>query len=505
MLAGALALFCLASLLIVLNSQISRIFLLDDADYADSYVLYDIQHFQSAGVIYRDLSEPPYLPSQYSPMMYMLYSLPGRVVALENPIAGPRVLALAAFLSCIAVVVSIVRALVPTRYAWVWGLLLANTIISIQDRQDWVIALRGDLPGIVVSLLALRLLLARSRPSVLVAGLCAGFATQFKITLVTALAAGSLWLLHRRRWGELAVYIAAGTLTSAGLYLFFRIREPRMLSQMMALSPGIIDVPGCLKLIFRAISEPVVLLALPALPSVASRREPRWMLLLLFIAISFAIAVVADLQVGGNINYFFEASFALVPVAVLGVFRLTRWARRHIGVAAFLSAVVLLYLLPPKALDLYQAVRSESGRDEVASRNDQFRKAQNVLGGRHIFSTVPRLALLDPVPVLTEPYLLSYMQRLGKFDPQPILQRIRKSEFDVVITAARSASWRSIPHISPDLHRAIEESYRPQCTMLGSLLHLPRHRSEDSNLVQELNRIGCVPFASDRASAGPSW
>jgi hypothetical protein len=83
----------------------------------------------------------------------------------------------------------------------------------------------------------------------------------------------------------------------------------------------------------------------------------------------------------------------------------------------------------------------------VKLRNDLFRKAQHVLNGRHIFSTVPRLALLDPTPVLTEPYL--YQQRLGKYDPQPILERIENDEFDAVITSAKSKSWRGIPVIYP--------------------------------------------------------
>src|SRR5262249_45732776 len=155
--------------------------------------------------------------------------------------------------------------------------------------------------------------------------------------------------------------------------------------------------------------------------------------------------------------------------------------------------VVLFYPLPPTAADLYRALFIENSRREIESRNHQFRLAQDALGRKHIFSTLSRLALVDPAPAVTEPYLLSYMERLGKFDPQPILERVRNGEFDVVITAMRSQSWRGIPRVSPDLHRAIEASYTPLCTMLGALLHLPRSRPEDRDLSQELFRIGCVP------------
>jgi hypothetical protein len=128
-----------------------------------------------------------------------------------------------------------------------------------------------------------------------------------------------------------------------------------------------------------------------------------------------------------------------------------------------------------------------------------------VLGGYHIFSTVPRLALLDPAPVLTEPYLMSYLERVGKFDPQPILERIRNKEFDLVITASRRVSWRGVPHIAPDLRRAIEESYVPQCTILGALVQVPRALPGDDDLLQELNRNNCVPLRGDASAAGPIW
>jgi hypothetical protein len=502
---GALASYFFVNSLCMLSSHVDRLLLLDEVEvgYGDSYILYDVLHLQNTGVIYRDLSQPPYLPAQYSPLMYMLYSLPGRIVYVENPFIGPRVIVLAAFLSCVVVVVSIVRAVIPARFAWMWGLLLATSIIGFQDRGYWVILIRGDFPGIFFSLLAVRLLLAASPYGALMAGLCAGLATQFKIIFVTALAAGSLWLLYRKRWGELLVFVAAGTFTSAGLYFVFWVHEPRMISQMMALSPGIKDVPGCLKLTFKAIREPVVLLALLAVPSVARLSSGRWALLFLFASISFAIGALVDIQAGGDINYFFEALLALVPAAVLGVFRLIHWASRRIDIAVFLSAVVVFHFLPPKALDLYPALFIESGRQEIAIRNDQFRKVRNVLSGHHIFSTVPRLALLDPFPTLTEPYLMSYMERLGKFNPQPILERVRKNEFDVVITerpkrARPNISWRGVPVVAPDLQRAIEDSYTPHCTMLGALLYFPRNRSENSALAQELNSIGCVDFISDR-------
>jgi len=157
----------------VISLQLHYLPLLDEAGYGDSYIIYDVQHFDRTGVTYRDLSQPPYLPAQYSPLVYRLYALPSRLT-FENIFLGPRLMALAAFSLCIAMVLSIVRALIPVRAAWWWGLLMATSITSL---ESWPVQLRGDFPGIFFGLSAIRLLLVRSRNAVLAAGLCAGLAT----------------------------------------------------------------------------------------------------------------------------------------------------------------------------------------------------------------------------------------------------------------------------------------------------------------------------------------
>ncbi len=492
--AGVLVLFCLVSSLTLAAQQLSHLFLFSDVGYVDNYILYDVLHFQRTGEIYRDLSQPPYLPAQYSPMVYMLYSLPGRIApGGQNPFLGPRLLALAVFLMCVGVVVSIVRTLVPVRLAWLWGMLLAGSVSSL---RIWVLQLRGDFPAIFFSMLAVRLLLVRSRWAVILAGACAGFATQFKLTYVAALAAGSLWLLLRRQWKELAGFILAGALTSGGLYLVFWLREPRMISQILALSPGIMEVRGWLGLMYTTLREPIVLLAVAALPPIAWWAWPRWGLVFLFALTSFAIAGLTSLQAGANINYFFEGLLALTAPAVLGMFRLTVWARQHLGAALFLAALFAIHFLPPSAHDLYWALRAGITPHSAESRNQAFLTMQDSLRGRHIFSTVPRLALLDPDPPLMEPFLLSYLQRLEKFDPRPILDRIRSDEFEIVITSDHPEIYRGVPHVGPDLGVAIEASYTPYCALLGSEIYLPRNRVQNADLVRNLKEIGCVPIGS---------
>src|SRR5438270_3358609 len=102
----------------------------------------------------------------------MLYSIPGRIAGLANPFFGPRLIALAAFLLCVAIVISIARSLIPVRSVWLWATVLAG---SMAVMRSWVLTVRGDFPGILFDLLAVRLLFGESRWRVLLAGLCAGF------------------------------------------------------------------------------------------------------------------------------------------------------------------------------------------------------------------------------------------------------------------------------------------------------------------------------------------
>ena len=215
--ATSLVLFLVATTLFIVATEASTIFLIGDAGYGDSYILYDVLHFQRTGQIYRDTSLPPYLPAQYSPLVYMMYAIP-RLSASGNPYFGPRLMAIAAFLLCVAITVSIVRVIIPNRFAWFWGLLLST---SIEPITGWVIQLRGDFAAIFCGLVAIRLLMAKPRYAVLLAGLFAGLATQFKFVYVTSLVAGSLWLLFRKRFADLGLFALGRRFwTSVGLYFF---------------------------------------------------------------------------------------------------------------------------------------------------------------------------------------------------------------------------------------------------------------------------------------------
>ena len=96
------------------------LFRMAEAGFGDSYILYDVQHFNSTGQIYRDLSVPPYLPAQYGPLVYRLYALAADA-RIENPFLGPRFVALAAFCLSVSMAAIVAQALIPIRAVWIWA------------------------------------------------------------------------------------------------------------------------------------------------------------------------------------------------------------------------------------------------------------------------------------------------------------------------------------------------------------------------------------------------
>jgi len=489
-----LILICLVSIPEYVVQGLS-LFRLDEAGYGDSYILYDVLQFQKTGRIYRDLAEPPFLPAQYSPLVYALYSLPGRVASWDNPFVGPRLIAIAALLACICLITSIVRVLFPSGLGWMWGLLLA---FSIRLIPPWILMLRGDFAGLALSLLTIRFLLSGFRWAVPFSGVCAGLAVQVKFTFVAAALAGAGWLLVQRRWRDLTRFIAFFATSSLGLFLLYSLREPGMTSQMLALSPGIRNIAGNVVSMKTVAGELVILLSLVGLASVEWRASAKETLLALYLATSFMVAAVTAIHAGADINYYWETLFASVPFAVLGVLRLMELAERRTALGPVLTVFLFIHSLLPVAMSAQERIPLLKN-GWVESGDDEMRKLSQALAGSRVFSSFPRLALLDPNPPLMEPFLLSYLHRLGKVDMGLFTQPLLRREYDVVITYAFPASWRNVKHLAPELRSAIASAYEPYCTFHRGLFHFPDDVDPSASILKErLVEIGCLP-ASDES------
>lgn len=474
---------------------------LGEAGYPDSFMLYDADQFRQTGVIYSDPAVPPYPPAIYGPLFYMLLSIPGRIIQTGNPFLGPRVVILLAFVACVAATASITRALIPVRSARVWGMLFAS---SIGTMPDWVLQLRSDFPAAAFSLLSIRLLLGSGRWGATLAGAAAGISFQFKITFVAALAAGGLWLLAQRRWRDFVRFAAAAALFGLGPFLYLQLREPQTIGRVLSMNLAIREYRGLAFFAEQSIEEPVWLLAVAALPLVIGKLRPRWSLLLLFATMSFAVALVAGSHAGANRNYFFEGLFAVTPLAVLGAMRIVDGRRRWGTTGGLLAAGLLTaYRTLPDFVHARSVFINEVNAATWLAERRPIEMLRLALPGHRVLSTVPRVSILTDEPVIVEPFFMAYSQLLGKFDTAPLRERIRKHEFEAVVTSVGQGHYRGVPSAPPDVMSEISNSYLPFCTAGQKfVVHLPRGQPETSALGARLRELGCTPRDTTRL---PGW
>jgi hypothetical protein len=478
---GSVLVFCLAACAALIAQQARGIFDPGEIGYGDLYVFHSIRQFQQTGVIYQDLSRE--LPSVYGPLLYSVLATPGRFLTGDNPLLGPRLIVIAAFLLSVGVAVSITRRLIPHRKVWLWSVPLALSFTSI---SDWVLQIRGDFLAILFSLIAVRLLLSRRALRVaLLAGACAGFATQFKFTYVAALAAGLLWLAASRRWKAFLVFALGGGLTCIGIYVFFVLREPRLLDHMFALRKPIVDFVGLGSIIHGIVAEPVALLGLATLPFLPWRLRGRWTLVVSFIVISFCIAAITDLQVGGSVNYFFEALFGLVPLAAFAILKLRR--PNYAVAGLFLSGLLVINLSMPLGLKAFQTARTLPAM--AAEHHRKARVWRAAFQNQKVLSFVPSVTFFAPEVIMSDPFLASYLERLGRVDLHPLAGRIRAQAFDLIVTPTESLGYRGIVYVSPTLRPAIREAYEPFCQMRGVVIHVRRNSA--GPLTKRLVELGC--------------
>ena len=488
----ALLLFGLSGVLLLVAHVAAEFPMLGEAGYGDSYILYDVEQLRRTGSSTAIPACRPIRRPGTARWCTWSWRCLARIVETANPFLGPRAVILLAFAACVAIAGSIAGTLIPVPRARAWGVLLASAIGTM---PEWVLQLRADFLGAAFGLLSVRLLLAGGRWAALLAGAAAGAAFQFKITFVAALAAGGLWLLVLRRWRDLAHFTAAGVVFGLGPYLYFQLREPQTITPIMVSDSIARDYGGLVRLALASAWQPVCLLAVGrAAAGVATRRAP--LVAGAPVCRSESLGgVLTGVHAGSNRNYFFEGLFALTPIAALAAVRLPG-DRAPSGL--LVAGLLVAGLLVSFAVENVTAARNLiTARLSPASRLAERRPIEMLrlaLPGHRVLSTVPRIAMLTDEPVIMEPYYMAYRQKAGKSDTGPFVARIRRQDFEAVVTPRRPRQYRGIPMVPPDLSSAIAEAYEPFCAPGPDLLvHLPRGAAHGVAVGAELKALGCVP------------
>lgn len=454
----ALGIFCAMEIGLLVAQVGLGLFREGEVGFGDLYVLHSVRRLIAGEPVYPGPSQVYPIPAAvvYGPGLYGLLGLPMRLLSTSNPFLVPRLTVALCFLLCSVVAMSLTRRLAQNRLACIWALVLS---LAVAIERPWVIALRGDFPAILLSLASIRLLVSNVSGAWLLAGLLSGFALQFKATYVSACLTGIIWALMSRSWRRLIAFGAAAGLSSVGCYWIEGLVEPHMFANLSAIRHPLFEVKTLIStLLPNLLGEPVILLSLAGLP-LACKGAHTKTVVLLYSGVALLVQTVGCLQVGANINYFFEPLIALLPFGGIAAASLTENGR---GVQGRFAAMLLVLTIGfPGWIHSVRSLRDQF--QEVRSWTARLREVRHILESHQVLSFVPDATYLSPDMTISEPYLLGYLAKAGSIDLRPLTERIANRQFDLVVTASHKQTWRGVPHIPALVQAAIDNNYEVMC------------------------------------------
>jgi hypothetical protein len=463
---------------------------LDDVGYPDSSTLLIIREFVRTGHMYLGVHSPPYLVTLYGPLTYAFLSLPHRVAeaAGTSPTVAIRLTLVAGVLMCVALVYSLSRRLnEPSSVSW----LCALFALSTPALAAWTMQVRPDFLGLGFALLGVYLFLRSNGHQLSIAAvLCVGLALLFKQTYVAAPAAIFVYLLYRRRWREAAFFSLGVAAVVGGGYLLTLWREPMMLEHLAALRNPAFEARGALVIVLGAIALPVVPFAVAGGVAQFRNGGEAGRLLVLYCVLAWLVATATILQVGGNINYFWEPLFASAVLAGPGLRVLQRRAGGALAAVGGLALALLFALTLTQSLGVLQGTYVQWRNNSRSLANWEL--LASIVSEKRLLSTDPAITMLGTSPEIPDPYLNAVLERQGRWSSAPVVADLEAARYDLILETGQygaifsgSHDWfRGVEFWNDQIRTALMRAYEPVCPFEGRYLWLPRYRPHDPALMR---------------------
>jgi hypothetical protein len=447
--------------------------------------------------LYQEFRQYPYLIAPYPPLQPVVAGLASRALGLSNlgTVALARGLTFAASLATALLIWEIARVQGAGRWAALAG---AGLFLALPFLDEWGFAVRPDTPGVALSLLAL-LALTRRPDRPWIAAVIAVLAFFTKQTALALPAAAMLWLLLGGRWRGAAAFAGTWALLAGigvallevgtgGHYLLNTV-----LAHLYTPKNGLDFAARDIQPLFTDGWLPVGL-AMLALVVIAARRDrasPQVLSALYFVTATVA-ALVTLRNTGSDVNYLIEPAAAACVLAALAIGFLWSglgadraapspllrgrggaavWAP-HVGLA---GSIVLAVAAVVWGYDHWGYWQGAGGVQPVGRL-----PLQEIAAAQNVFSEEPLAVLLADQPlVVSDTFQVSQLTTSGFFDPQDLERRIKRSEFDLIVTRADVAApryWKRQVIFPEPLRLAIKDVYVPAGRIGSHWLYRPERR-----------------------------
>jgi hypothetical protein len=488
-----LVVFCLSVDVLALSVRMFADFrAYADLDDPDGATILRVAEYVRTGHLYPDINQPPYYPTLYSPLGYVILSIPYRLAVhySYSPRSALRLAVFGFFLGTVGLVFLIARRL--TRSIKM-GLLASLFAASGSQLQSWPMRSRPDVLALTFALLGIWLCLDTERRwQLAIAAVCGGVAFLCKQTFIAMSAAVFLWFLLQHRF-KAALGWAAGVASVVSIgYGFFILREPLAWQHFAALSRPIFEYREGLRIILSAMNEAKVLFFFFGAYFAWRLRLARAPLIVLYGLAALFIADVTIFQIGGNSNYFLEFWAISAILAAPGLVELNRRSHRVPPAITALVMVLLLYFFVPKLrADRGEVLRTYQDAKEYPQERAQWERVRAVLAGRRLFSFEPSITTWSSVPEVPDLFLSSALEQSGTWSSAPIVRNVEGGVYEAIIGDNDAGRFRVVKTLLPSVFAAVERHYVRACSFQGYMVWLPSHGAPE--LYDRLVQAGCVP------------
>jgi hypothetical protein len=478
---SAIALICLALYCALSAASVTvggAKFITNPADttYPESANIYMAVTAARTGHLYATFTQPPYLTQAYGPLYYAIIAAIARASHLDFDLVRVRVrlLTYACFLLSAAIIFLICKRL---RFSMVSSTLAALVFLGQPYFLTWSVSVRPDLMLVMVMLLSLLWAIegdALNGGGYLLSGLLAGLAFLIKQPGIAAPIAVLAILLYRKKFKSAGVYASGAGVPVALVIGGLLWRGGPFLEQFAAVGKNSWSLANAGLFALSRMSEltmviPIAIGAIGLVQAVRAANVPAQMIAAFAVA-NWMVGFSGLPQLGGDVNYFFPGVAAcalLLPFAL-------QMIRRDLHSKAFFVLIIV-------ALLSVSWLQADSERRAFFIRQRQPERALDVLGPFKILSDRPAFTLHGRDPDLLDPFTNHNLELAGHWDSSPIVQNLRRHDYDLVIISDREPwqfvrTFRGISYFSPAVVKAMNEDYRVLCSTPSSAVLQPRTR-----------------------------
>jgi hypothetical protein len=491
-----LVIFCLSLDVLSLSMKLFTDFRnYRDVGYPDSAVILRVSEFVQTGHLYPAVTQPPYYPTLYSPLGYVIYSVPYRLAVHYslNPDGAFRLTGLVFFLGSLVLVFFIIRRLgLPIQF----GLLGVLFAASGTELRLWPMQARPDMMALCFALLGLWLCLGSERRwELTLAAIFAALALLCKQTFVAMPVAVFLWFLIRRRFMTAVCWAVGVASLVVTVYGFFIIREPLAWQHFAVLSRPIFEFRDGLRILLRAIFETKSVFFLFGAYFLLRRHVAKAHLIILYGLLAWIAAVLTLPQAGGAINYFFEFWAASAILAAPGLIELNRQLpRTPVGITGLLLVLMLFFFVPKLRNDVASIRDSHQVNLDYARTQADWNQFHSALVGKRLLAFEPLITRWSRIPEVPDPFLAATLVRKGTWSSAPVVRNIDDGIYEAIVSQDVD-HYRGVTNPDPSFTEAIEQHYHPACNILEYTIWLPAQGSP--GLYQHLVQAGCEPVGKN--------